>query len=80
MSWAGKSSSLADAAWSWDTNKHRPGEEGKCLHEAAGNSEVEAQSDLLDLVSTELQKRPWISSELTFMNTCANVSVLGWCR
>lgn len=55
MSLAGKSSCLADAAWSWGTKKHRTGEEGKCLHEAAENSDVEAQSDLLDLVSIEFE-------------------------
>lgn len=80
VSLAGKSSCLADAAWSWGTKKHRAGEEGKCLHEAAGNCEVEAQGDILDLVSIEMQQFTCISLELTCTNICANVSGFGCCR
>ena len=73
---AGKSSSLADAAWS--TYEHRTTEEGKCLYEAAGNGKVEG--DLLDLISIALQQFPCISSELTFINMCAGVLPFGCCR
>lgn len=66
--------------WVWLARAHlqqmQPGAQGTCedktfeeekrLHKAAGN--VKVGSDLLDLVSTDLQRFPCIASELAFVS------------